>query len=113
MRIVRVTSLILGILLAVQWAFFLFFGESPEALLFHVAAELLTALVLIVTALTLRDTRFWSKYLAVFAQGMLAYIAISNSGYFLQQGLWYVPLIYLVVLIIVVLNFYLVSRTES
>jgi hypothetical protein len=87
-------SILVGVLMAGQWAFFLAAGAVPElqtepiALVFHLAAELATAACLLVAGIALLRGANWGRNLALFAAGMLGYTTMVSPGYFAQLGQW-------------------------
>lgn len=105
-------SILVGVLMFGQWSFFLTAGSVPEvqtepiALVFHLAAELATAVCLIVGGIGLLRQAAWAQNLTIFAAGMLAYTTIVSPGYFAQTGQW--PLVGMFV-ILLVLNLVSVS----
>jgi hypothetical protein len=94
MRSVVLSSMIIGISMILQWVFFLMTGNVPElqteplSILFHLTIEGITAFSLIGSAILLHKRRPKASYLAVFAQGMLAYTVVNSAGYFAQSGDW-------------------------
>jgi hypothetical protein len=87
-------SIIVGVLMFGQWGFFLAAGAVPELvtepvrIVFHLAAEFVTAACLIVSGIALLRGKLFAKGMGLFAAGMLAYTAIVSPGYFAQQGQW-------------------------
>jgi len=81
-----------GFLMIGQWGFFLVTGAVPELrtepirITFHLAAEFVTVICLIVGGIALLRREPWSKGFSLFPAGLLAYTAIVSSGYFAQQG---------------------------
>jgi len=77
-----------------QWIFFLSAGQVPEvrtapiALTFHLAAEAITALLLIISGSLLARGRSRFVGLGLVANGMLIYTVIVSPGYFAQLGQW-------------------------
>lgn len=77
-----------------QWAFFFASGSVPEvrtapvALGFHLAAEVLTALALIVAGAGLARRAPWAKGLYSAALGAFGYTVVVSPGYFAQRGEW-------------------------
>jgi hypothetical protein len=106
-------SIMVGILMLGQWAFFLASGSVPElrtdpiALAFHLTAEFTTAMCLMVGGIALLRRITWAKNLAIFAGGMLAYTTIVSPGYFAQAGQW--PLVAMFMLLLI-LDLVSVSR---
>ena len=60
--------------------------QIPWAITFHLAGELLTAVLLIVSALGLLLDKAWAKILSPFALGMLLYTVVVSPGYYAQLG---------------------------
>ena len=77
-----------------QWSFFLSTGSVPEVqsepirLAFHLAAELVTAVCLIVAGAAILRSKAWGRAFMLAALGMLVYTVIISPGYFAQQGQW-------------------------
>ncbi len=94
MRFAGIFALAVGILMFGQWAVALATGGVPElqtapmAIGFHLAAEVLTALALILSGLALLKKRTWGRTLFLVAGGMLLYSVINSPGYFAQRGQW-------------------------
>ena len=87
-------SIVVGALMIGQWSFSLASGQVPEVktepirLAFHLAAELTTALGLIVGGAALLKRLSWAATAYLVASGMLLYSVIVSPGYFAQQGQW-------------------------
>lgn len=87
-----VFSIVVGVMILGQWAFFIAAGEVPELesepirISFHLAAEFLTATALIVSGLGLVKDRVWAFPAFMFALGMLSYTVVVSPGYFAQDG---------------------------
>lgn len=97
-------SLVIGVLMLGQWGFFLSMGQVPEvqtapiALAFHLAAEGITALLLIVSGTMLIRGRSRFAWLGFVANGMLIYTVIVSPGYFAQRGQWPLVVMFAVLL---------------
>lgn len=83
-----------GILIILQWIFFLATRSIPKSqtelreIGHHMAAELLLAVTLLVGGITaLRSMQPGAKILLV-APGMATYREINSPGYFAQLGQW-------------------------
>lgn len=63
-------------------------GHEPIRIWFHIAAEVITALALIVSGIALLAGSAWASSLYLVSMGMLFYTAIVSPGYFAQQGDW-------------------------
>lgn len=87
------SSLVIGVLMLLQWLFFLLTDSVPEvrtepiALAFHLAAEAATALALLAAGTALLRGRD-GVVLGLVANGMLIYTVIVSPGYFAQLGQW-------------------------
>jgi peptidoglycan/LPS O-acetylase OafA/YrhL len=71
--------------------------------MFHLAAEMLSALVLLYGAIFCKNP-FKQQTALLFAQGMLAYTAINSAGYYAQHGPWLFLPLFGAVLLIAVIN---------
>jgi len=93
-RFAGIFAILVGLLLLGQWVFSLASGRVPEletaplAIGFHLAAEILTALALILSGLALLKKRPWGRTLFFVAGGMVLYSVINSPGYFAQRGQW-------------------------
>lgn len=98
-------SIIVGLLMIVQWVFFLMVGAVPELstepirLAFHLAGEFVTAACLIAGGVSLFRGFPSGRGLSLVAAGMLAYTVIVSPGYFAQQGQW--PLVGMFALLLI------------
>lgn len=85
-------AILVGAAMLLEWAVFLLSGSVPEArsepiaLSFHLAGELITALLLIVSAIAVLRAKRWGRPLQLLSLGMLVYTLIVSSGYFAQRG---------------------------
>ena len=109
MKFVAWFCLVVGSLMIAQWGFFVATGNVPELqtepvrIGFHLAAEGVTALALILSGWGLLRGRSWGRTAALFALGMLAYTSIVSPGYFAQQGAW--PLVGMFAILLVLAGF--------
>jgi hypothetical protein len=87
-------AIVVGLLIFAQWAFFLITRQVPELktermrVLFHLAAEFLTATALIASGVGLLMQQSWAAAIYPVAMGMLLYAIIVSSGYFAQKRVW-------------------------
>ena len=94
-KVVRFPSwfaIFVGCSMVAQWSVFLVSGNVPELrtepvrIGFHLAAELLTALVLMVSGAGMLAAKRWARPLLLIGLGMLVYTSIVSPGYFAQRG---------------------------
>ena len=94
MKFAGIFSLVVGLLMVGQWAASLATGQVPElktapmAIGFHLAAEILTALALVLAGLAILKKLHWGRTLFLVAGGMVLYSIINSPGYFAQRGQW-------------------------
>lgn len=87
-------AIAVGPLIFGQWAFFLITRQVPELkteqarVLFHIAAEFLTAAALIVSGVGLLLQLSWAMSVYLIAMGMLLYTIIVSAGYIAQKHVW-------------------------
>lgn len=85
-------SLFMGIAMIGMWLMFYVTGQIPEIqtkpveLGMHVAAEIVTGLLLIIGGYGSLTQRSWGEDLYLLSMGMLLYTLIMSPGYFLQKG---------------------------
>ncbi len=83
-----------GVSMISLWTMLLFAGQVPElathpySIAFHLAAELLTAVFLILGALVYFRNPPLGEKICLIAFGMLLYTVINSSGYYAQSGDW-------------------------
>lgn len=112
-------SLFVGVLMLGQWGFFLAAGQVPEVktepvrLAFHLAAEFITALGLIVGGVALLKRRPWATTVYLVASGMLLYSIVVSPGYFAQQGQWALVGMFGALLILALAGIWSATRSRS
>ncbi len=110
MKFVRISSLVIGLSMILQWIFFLITGNVPEfetepiGIIFHITIEIITALLLMSIFIFLRKPNRAKKYIAVYGQGMLGYTVVNSAGYFAQSGDWLFLLMFTVLLFFSIFN---------
>jgi peptidoglycan/LPS O-acetylase OafA/YrhL len=114
-----VFAIVVGVGMVAQWAFSLLTGGVPEvetrptALGFHLAAEGLTAALLVAAGVALLLRRPRRTWLYALATGMLLYTAIVSPGYFVQEGQPIFLLMFAVILVLAVLGLVAVIRERD
>ena len=92
MRLVAGFVLVMGLGIAGLWDMLLAAGQVPEVaegrvdIWFHIAAELLTAGLLVAAGVALLRRHTRARLLAAVALGALIYTAINSPGYYAQSG---------------------------
>ena len=87
-------GLVVGVMMVLQWGFFIAAGAVPELetepvrIAFHLAAELVTAVGLASSGLAVLKRWPWGVKAFPIFSGMLLYSVIVSPGYFAQQGQW-------------------------
>ena len=99
--------LIVGVLMAAQWLFFLATGSveelksAPRAIAFHLAAESVTAVLLVIAGVSLvRGAHGVGVSLGLIAFGALLYTVINSAGYFAERGEWAMVAMFGVLLVV-------------
>ena len=106
MRYTALYAIAVGVLMIAQWSFFLVAGQAPELytapvqMALHLAAELLTALLLVASGAGLLRGASWARSLSLLALGMLIYTLVQSPGYFAQQGAWALVVMFAVLLVL-------------
>ena len=83
-----------GSLMIVQWTFSILaggvpeFGSAPWEIAFHLAAEVSTAMVMIIGGIAALRSIPWSKPVLLLGLGMVIYSEIVGPGYFAQLRQW-------------------------
>ena len=94
-----------GTLIILQWIFFIATGSVPEfqttpwAISFHMMAELLLALALLISGITTLRLNPWGEKALLIALGMAIYSEINSPGYFAQLGQWVLVAMFAILLL--------------
>ena len=89
-----VYAIVIGAGMVGQWSVSYLSGKIPELetepyrIWFHIAGELITAIMLVLSGISLLAGASWAPILFFISAGMLFYTAIVSSGYFAQKGDW-------------------------
>ena len=74
------------------WVMLLSTGQVPELatepyrIMAHILAEVITAMLLLVSGFGLFTKKMWSLKMFLFSQGSLFYTLIASPGYYIQLG---------------------------
>jgi CHASE2 domain-containing sensor protein len=118
MKFSAIYALGVGTLMLLQWAFFLLTGNVPEletapwSIAFHLAAEFLTAIMLIISGVMLIKTHRFSKQIFLLATGMVIYAMVNSAGYFAQSGDWVFVAMFGVLLVLAGISVYRVLNSK-
>ena len=89
-----VFAILVGVGIIGQWLALILSNEIPELktepirIRFHIAAEMATALLLLVSGILLLSRAALGQTVFLVAVGMVFYTCIVSPGYFAQQGKW-------------------------
>jgi len=87
-------AIVVGVGMIGQWVLFLVTDQVPELrteplrIRFHLAAEFVTAIALLVAGVALLTDQTWGRWFYLLATGMLLYTVIVSPGYFAEKGQW-------------------------
>jgi len=94
MKFAAIYSIVIGTGMIAQWTMSFITKQIPELktepwrIWFHIGAEILTAISLLISGIALLTSVEWGLTLYLIAMGMLFYTCIVSPGYFAQQGKW-------------------------
>jgi hypothetical protein len=115
MKLAGLYGIGVGVMMVAQWTFFIATGQTPELqtepirIAFHLAAEFITALGLVVSGIGLLRRTAWSPNAHLLFAGMLTYSVIVSPGYFAQQGQWVFVLMFAVLLLLALASVFAVT----
>lgn len=87
-------GIVVGLAMIFQWSSSYLNGQIPELedepirLGFHLIAEMVTAVGLVISSIGLISQADWATPIYLMAIGMLFYTVIASPGYFAQKGQW-------------------------
>ena len=87
-------AILVGVLMIAQWAVSILAGGVPEfqtapwEIAFHLAAEMSTAVILMLGGIAALKAMSWATPLLLVGLGMVIYSEIVSPGYFAQLGQW-------------------------
>ena len=114
MKFSAIYAITVGIGMLGQWAMSYLTQQIPELktepirIGFHIMAEILTAMALILSGIGLLTAASWGENLFLVAMGMLFYTCVVSPGYFAQQGQWAWLVVFAVVISLGVVSIRLV-----
>ncbi len=114
MQIAAIFSILVGIGMIAQWMMSYLSKQIPELetepirIWFHIAAEMVTAVALIVGGIGLFIQTDWATNIFLIAFGMLFNTAIVSPRYFAQQGQWAWLGMFSIIIILGIISIFLV-----
>jgi len=91
-KIAALYSIIIGIVMSGMWLSFIATNQVPEIntepirITYHLLAEFLTAILLLIGGFGLFTNRKWGFHLFLISMGMLLYTVIVSAGYYAEKG---------------------------
>ena len=85
-------SIFVGLSMISMWIMFYCTGGIPELntkpaeIMLHIAAEIITAITLIIGGYALYSKKDWGLQVYCLSMGMLLYTLIASPGYYIQRG---------------------------
>jgi hypothetical protein len=119
MKFAGIFGITAGISILIQWLFFLLTAQVPELetapleIVFHLAAEFMTAIVMIAGGTAVLKGKPWAPRVYYLASGMLIYTVINSEGYFMQLGQWLMVSMFALLLLLTVVSIGKVVRTAK
>ena len=110
MKFAGIYGITAGILILIQWLFFLLTAQVPELesapleIVFHLAAEFMTSVVMIAAGTAVLQRKPWAARVYYLASGMFIYTVINSAGYFMQLGKWLPVLMFAVLLFLSIVS---------
>ena len=108
-------AIIVGLGMITQWVMSFIKEQIPELrtepirIWFHIAAEMATAVMLIVGGVGLRTGWPPAPTVHVVSVGMLLYTAIVSPGYFAQRGRWIWAVVFAMLIMLAVVSLAMVT----
>jgi len=99
-----VHAILVGIFLVSQWVHYLSIKQvseletEPAKILFHLAAEFITAGALLVGGWGLLTDRSWGRQVYLISMGMLLYTVIDSPGHFVEIRNWLMVGVFVILL---------------
>jgi hypothetical protein len=104
MRLSAWFGILVGVMIRIQWTFFLITGSAPElqteprAITFHLKAEATMTLAMIAGGTAFLKEISCGRILLLLAFGMLIYCVINSPSYFGEQDHWFFMLMFFAIL---------------
>ena len=105
-KIAGIYSVLMGCSIIILWVILLTSNQVPElntepaSIYFHIAAELLMAVLLLICGISFLLGYKWSVRLFTFSTGLLVYSVINSSGYYANNGQISMVIVFMIILIL-------------
>jgi len=104
-RIASIYSTFVGIAMLGLWIMLLSTNQVPELtsepyrIIAHILAEVATATVLLISGFGLFRKKTWGLKAFIFALGALFYTLIASPGYYVQQGVLPIVVMFMILMV--------------
>lgn len=115
-KIASIYALFIGIAIIGLWVMLLISDQVPElnnepiSISFHIAAEMVMAVLLIISGIGISSRKKWSIRLFTLSAGLVLYSVVNSSGYYAQQGNYLMVVLFMVLMILTVVISGLINR---
>jgi len=105
-KTIGIYSIILGISIIALWIVLLISNNVPEvqtepiSIIFHLCAELLMGLMLLISGISLIRKSKVGDILFLISSGMVIYSIINSSGYYGNSGEWSMVTVFILILLV-------------
>lgn len=103
-------AVLVGLLMILQWSFLLSTGKvselktEPARIGFHIAGEMVTAVLLTVGGIGLWTNAGWGMFVYLVGSGALLYTLIVSPGYYAQRRQWPFVIMFAVLLLLLLVS---------
>lgn len=114
MKFAGIFAVLVGAGMIVQWSLSFLDRKIPELktepirISFHIAAEMVTAISLVISGSALLMGSTWGRDLFLISVGMLFYTSIVSPGYFAQKGQWSWLVMFSAIIILGIMSIFLI-----
>lgn len=118
-NIIEIYCILTGISILAFWGISIAINQVPELeqgtkeIYFHLAAEISTATLLILSGAGTRQQKKWSKPLTKISLGMLLYAVINAAGLYADQNNTIITIIFITIIISTILIIATIFRNQE
>jgi len=115
MTFAAIFAIVVGVGMIGLWTFLYLSKQIPELeteplrIGFHIAAEIATAIALIIGGLGLLTDQTWGSSAILVALGMLLYTVIVSPGYYAQKRVWAFVGMFALLFVLALVSIFLVA----